>query len=507
MLRGSSVFLSGPMGVGKSTSLTAVAARMGWAAIDLDAEVERRAGKPIREIFATQGELAFRELERHTMLELLDREGLVVALGGGTVLDDAVRRRLLREGTLITLTAPLETLLERVTGGEGRPLLQGDPRARLERILRDRAAVYAECHATLSADDALPERVAELHARADVVVPLGTRSYRVEIGHGIRARLPERARDASRVICVTDENARRWSVPTARSVEVVLTPGETHKRVAAVEAIWDAALAAECDRGSCVVAIGGGVVGDLAGFAAATLMRGVAFGQIPTTLLAMVDSSVGGKTGFNRDAGKNLVGAFHQPRFVLCDVETLETLPERELRAAFAEVVKSAWLDGEASVAMLERDVDALLARDPDALERAIRMSVRLKADVVADDEHEAGRRMVLNLGHTVGHAIEAATGYETLRHGEAVSLGLVAATRVSRQRGEMSGADAERLVSLMTRLELPVDLDAYLGAQLEPFLRSDKKRRGDRVRFVLVGGPGRVKIEPLRPEDVLAML
>lgn len=495
------------MGVGKSTSAARVAARLGYTSVDLDAELERRTGRTVREIFSGEGEHAFRELERRTISELLERDQVVIALGGGTVVDGEVRRRLLRAGTLITLEAPLDTLLERVGSGEGRPLLQGDPRGRLERILRERAAAYAECHATLPVDDALPDRVAEIHARADIVVPLGTRTYRVEIGRAIRTRLPERVAGASRVICVTDENARAWSVELPNAIEVVLSPGETHKRVSAVETIWDAALASECDRASQVVAIGGGVVGDLAGFAAATLMRGVAFGQVPTTLLAMVDSSVGGKTGFNRDAGKNLVGAFHQPRFVLCDIDTLETLPARELRAAMAEVVKSAWLAGEDAVGDLERDAEGLIARDPGAIERAIRMSVQLKADVVADDEHEAGRRRVLNLGHTLGHAIEAATGYDTLRHGEAVSLGLVASARVSRARGEMDEAQEGRLVSLLKRLELAVDLEAHLGPELAPFVRSDKKRTGDRVHFVLVGAPGQVRTEPLRPEEILAVL
>lgn len=468
--------------------------------LDLDDAIEARAGRSIPEIFA-ESEVRFRELERELALEFSERDNVVVALGGGTVTDVGVRRHLLQRGTLITLSASLDELVKRVGGGEGRPLLEGDPRARLARLLEQRADAYAECHATLESDDALPERVQSIHVRADVVVPLGTRTYRVEIGEGIRDQMQKRV--GASCIVVTDSNAQQW-VPAADSVRVVLEPGERHKSIAAIERVWDAALAAGCDRQTTVVAVGGGVVGDLAGFAAATLMRGVSFGQVPTTLLAMVDSSVGGKTGFNRAAGKNLVGAFHQPEFVLCDVETLSSLPDRELRAAMAEVVKSAWLADEHAVAMLEQDADALLARDRAALQRAIRMSVQLKANIVAEDELEGGRRRVLNLGHTVGHAIEAAEGYGTLRHGEAVALGLVAMTRVSVAQGTLTDSAAQRMVQLLNRLELPTDLDAYNRPELESFLRSDKKKAGDRIHFVLAGPPGTATTTPLGPTEIL---
>src|SRR5690606_13141961 len=251
-----------------------------------------------------------------------------------------------------------------------------------------------------------------------IAVALGPRTYQVRIGRGVLSELPaELAALGGAVVIVADENVEEpWARPIARAIApratITLAPGEENKTLAAVERIWDGALEAGVDRGALVLAVGGGVVGDLAGFAASTLLRGVRFAQVPTSLLAMVDSSVGGKTGFDRPQGKNLVGTFHQPRFVLCDVDTLSTLPDAELRAGLAEVVKSAWIDGEASVRALEQDAERLLARDGEALERAVRMSVALKADVVASDEHESGRRMVLNLGHTLGHAIEAARGY-----------------------------------------------------------------------------------------------
>jgi 3-dehydroquinate synthetase len=248
-------------------------------------------------------------------------------------------------------------------------------------------------------------------------------------------------------------------------------------------------------------------VGDVAGFAASTLLRGVSFAQIPSTLLAMVDSSVGGKTGIDRLEGKNLVGTIQQPRFVLCDVELLETLPIRERRAGLAEVVKSAVLSGESALAALERDVDALARGDEGAILRAIHMSIGLKADIVAADEHETrGLRLRLNLGHTVGHALEAQSGY-ALRHGEAVGLGLLAAARVSERLGFATAALGQRIAALLEAFGLPVDLDAHLCTETWIWMRSDKKRAGDVVRFLVPVAPGDVRVVALAAGDVARLV
>ncbi|HJL47495.1 MAG TPA: 3-dehydroquinate synthase, partial [Polyangiaceae bacterium LLY-WYZ-15_(1-7)] len=432
----------------------------------------------------------------------------VVALGGGTVTDRATRRALLRGGVLITLQAAPEELARRVGSGEGRPLLAGDPVAALRRVLAERAPAYAECHGVVRTDrEGALEEALRLVRERPVPVPLGERSYAVEIGVGVRRRLRARLAGASRAILVADSNTAPWrdALAEAGDVRVDLEEGEAHKDVAAVARIWDAALDASVDRRACVVAVGGGVVGDLAGFAAASLLRGVAFGQVPTSLLAMVDSSVGGKTGFNRAQGKNLVGAFHQPRFVLCDVETLSTLPAEERVAGLAEVLKAAWLDGEAAVAALERDAEALRAGDEAATIGAIRRSVALKARVVEADEREAGQRMVLNLGHTVGHGLEAAAGYGALRHGEAVGLGLVAAARVGVALGDLDAEQAGRLERLVGALGLPVDLDRRLDEAVWGFVGADKKRAGAQIRFVVPGPPGTTRIAPLSVEAIRA--
>lgn len=507
------VYLSGPMGAGKSTVAQAVADRLGTTAVDLDERIVEAAGKSIPEIFAEQGEWAFRAMEREALDTLPESVG-VVSLGGGTVVDPAVRARLLRNGVVVTLTADPAVLAHRVGAATERPLLGADPQADLVRILSTRRAAYSEAHAVIdtSALDKLGvvDRVLSVAREAPVVVALGERTYRVEVGEGIRRRLGARASEAARggAVLVDDgDDARPWPDEAARAlaevgkppVRVRLPQGEAHKNIASAERIWDAALDAEVDRSAILVGVGGGVIGDLTAFAASTLLRGVALGQLPTTLLSMVDSSVGGKTGFNRPQGKNLVGTFYQPKFVLCDVDTLRTLPQAERLAGLAEVVKSAWLDGEASVAMLEADAEALVAGDPEATIRAVRMSVALKANVVHQDEtEEKGTRMLLNLGHTVAHGLEAATDYRGFRHGEAVALGMIAAMRVAQQVQGTRLEETERLTRLLARLGLPTDLDAHLNPRVLGFIGSDKKRRGNEIHFVVPRLPGQTEVVPL---------
>jgi shikimate kinase/3-dehydroquinate synthase len=518
------IFLSGMMGTGKSTVARQLAAQLGVEPVDLDARIAARAGTSIPEIFRAEGEEAFRRLEAEEARALLD-EGrpTVVALGGGTVTRDDTRRMLLRHGTLITLSAPAEELARRLAGTTGRPLLESGESAQiLADLLEERAAVYAECHAEVRTEGRDPAAVARevlaVARRRPIVVPLGRRTYRVEIGAGVLATLGSRLQRhvPGAVVLVTDENVHRpWAARAIEHAEeagrkvvpVVLTPGEAHKTIAAVEAIWDAALDAGVDRRAGVLAVAGGVPGDLAGFAAATLLRGVRFAQVPTSLLAMVDSSVGGKTGFDRPQGKNLVGAFHQPEFVLVDVDTLATLPDEEMSAGLAEVLKAAWLESEEAVAGLERDAAALRAKEPAAVERAIRMAVQLKADVVAEDEREAGTRMVLNLGHTIGHAIEAASDF-TIRHGEAVGLGLLAAFRIAAGLGDPDAPLHERRCERLLRaFGLPTDLDRHLDERTLAFVGADKKRAAGKVRFVVPGPPGRVERVPLTPERIRALL
>ena len=515
------VFLSGPMGSGKSRIARAVSELWRTSAVDLDERIEKLAGATVAQVFERQGEARFRALEQEALGRVLaDPAARVIALGGGTVTQREARRTLLGQGTLITLRASLDTLVARVGSGRDRPLLHGgDVRARLASLIEERTEAYAECHAEVHTDSkdplVLAQEIDRVVSARPIVVPMGLRTYRVEVGPGVRHALAERVQRASsgkHVVLVTDTGVREpWAtrlerelLDAGRSVALVcLRAGEEHKNIESIGAIWDAALDAGVDRDAIVVAVGGGVVGDMAGFAAATILRGIAAGQVPTTLLAMVDSAVGGKTGIDRPQGKNLIGAFQQPRFVLCDTETLTTLPAVERRAGLAEVVKSAWLDGEASVRLLEDSAAELMAGELEATEHAVRMSVRLKARIVTEDEHESGARALLNLGHTLGHAIEVATGFGALRHGEAVSLGMVAAFRLASRLGRAQASDAERVTRLLERLGLPVEVDRYLDDRTLAFLGADKKRKGGKVRFIVPGAPGQTEIVPLGEDEV----
>jgi 3-dehydroquinate synthase len=274
-------------------------------------------------------------------------------------------------------------------------------------------------------------------------------------------------------------------------VRVVVPDGEDHKDWATLDRVIGELLAHRCDRRTAIVALGGGVVGDLAGFAAATYQRGVPFVQVPTTLLAQVDSSVGGKTAINHALGKNMVGAFYQPRLVLADMDTLTTLPERELRAGLAEVIKHGAIRDAELFAWLEGNVERLLARDPDALAHAVKRSVEIKAEVVARDERETGERALLNFGHTFGHAIETGLGYGTWLHGEAVAAGMVMAAELSARLGLLDGASVDRLRRLIERAGLPVRAPALAPERWLELMAVDKKAAGGRVRFVLLHGLG----------------
>ena len=339
-----------------------------------------------------------------------------------------------------------------------------------------------------------------------IEVALGARSYRVHVGRGLLADTDLATLAPGRhVLLVSDTNVAPLYLDRVRAKlagkqirAVVLTPGEQEKTLARFSELIQALADLGASRDATVIALGGGVVGDLSGFAAACWMRGVRFVQLPTTLLAMVDSSVGGKTAVDLPGGKNLVGAFHQPSAVIADTSTLDTLPERELRAGLAEVLKSGAIGDEPFLAWIEANAAALLARDPQALEQAIAVSVAHTAGVVARDETEQGERMLLNFGHTFGHAIETEEGYGGLLHGEAVALGMLLAARLSARLGLASDADATRLQRLLEALGLPTQLPPGLTPEsLVARMRLDKKAVSGRLRLILWRGPGRAEVVP----------
>ena len=348
----------------------------------------------------------------------------------------------------------------------------------------------------------------------EIQVELGERAYPIWIGSGLlRDRsLVRQAVSARQILVVSNETVAPLYVPTLvshledRAVEQVILPdGEAYKTLDSFEQVMDALLRARYERGCCVVALGGGVVGDLAGFAAACYQRGVDFVQVPTTLLAQVDSSVGGKTAVNHPLGKNMIGAFHQPQAVLADLETLQTLPDRELAAGIAEIIKYGLIDDPGFFDWLETHMEALVAREPVVMAQAIERSCRNKARIVALDEREGGVRALLNLGHTFGHGIEHALGYGSWLHGEAVAAGMAMACRLSVATRLMSAVDAERAASLIRRAGLPVYPPAEVEAEaLLEAMKVDKKNKNGRIRLVLLRGCGGAFLTEDYPEEAL---
>ncbi len=348
-----------------------------------------------------------------------------------------------------------------------------------------------------------------------LTVDLGDRSYPIHVGRGLlgRAELILPHLPTKRVAVVTNTTVGPLYLSTLQAtlegagvsvLPIVLPDGEQYKNAETLGRIYDALLEARVERKGTLIALGGGVIGDLTGFAAATYLRGVPFVQVPTTLLAQVDSSVGGKTGINHPLGKNMIGAFYQPRLVLADTDTLNTLPDRELAAGLAEVIKYGLIRDAEFFAWLEAHMEDLIRRDPDALTFAILRSCRNKAEVVAADEREGGIRAILNLGHTFGHAIEAGLGYGVWLHGEAVAAGMVLAADLSRRLGWLTAEDVERVRSLLRRARLP-DTAPDLGVErYRALMGLDKKVEGGRVRFVLLRRVGEAVVTADVPEAAL---
>ncbi|MFV0282140.1 MAG: 3-dehydroquinate synthase [Rhodoblastus sp.] len=520
-----SVVLVGMMGCGKTSAGRRLAERLGLPFVDADHEIEAAHQMTISEIFATYGEAYFRDGERRVMARLLAGGPNVIATGGGAFMNEQTRARIAEAGISVWLKAEFDLLMKRVRRRPTRPLLQNpDPEGVLRRLMDERYPVYATAGVAVEARDAHYDVVVEdvmnaleNHlsgaaapvARRIVRVELGARGYDIAIGDGVIAEAGARiAALGPKAACaiVTDENvAAIHLAPLQASLDaagvrhsvIIAPPGESTKRYEWFERICEGVIGAKIERGDFVVALGGGVIGDLAGFAAASVRRGVRFVQIPTSLLSQVDSSVGGKTGINSAHGKNLIGAFHQPSLVLADTAALATLPEREFRAGYAEVAKYGLIDAPDFFAWLEGNWRDVFAGGPARIE-AIARSCASKAAVVARDETEQGDRALLNLGHTFGHALERLVGYDGMRlvHGEGVAIGIACAYRFSAARGLCPGQDAERAVAHLRTVGLPTRIGEIAGwsagadAILEAMYQ-DKKVQQGALTFILAHGIG----------------
>ena len=517
------IVLTGFMGTGKTSTGRVVAERLGRPLLDLDERIAARAGKPIPRIFAEDGEPVFRRMEAEACLELSEGAGLVVAAGGGAVLTAENRAALLSGGTVICLEAAPETIAQRLRHAVDRPMLASPMLAakelseRIAELLAEREAAYASLPHHIDTTGMTVSQVADRILAITAGLPAGSyrlpvrtpgSSYDILIAEGILAeagsRLLSAGIEASRCAVISNPTVAKHHADALlgalRSAgfepQLLLAPdGEAHKNLSTVADLYGELTGIRLARSEPVIALGGGVVGDTAGFVAATWLRGVPFVQIPTTLLSMVDASVGGKVGVDLPAGKNLVGVFKQPELVLIDPGVLRTLPGPEFRSGLAEVVK-------AGIIGHRRLFEQLASDGPESVGDMIAQAVRVKVELVQRDPFEEGDRAWLNLGHTFGHALELYSGF-ALRHGDAVSVGMVAAAVLSELIGGCDAGLAEHIEEVLARLGLPVryrfDLDAVIGA-----MATDKKRRGRTLRFVVIERIGRVALVEDAPEDAV---
>jgi 3-dehydroquinate synthase len=550
------ITLIGFMGSGKSTVARLVAGKLGWEAVDSDDLVEAAAGNTIPSIFADEGELAFRRRETAVFEALKHRERVVVAAGGASSILPETRSAIAEAGLVIHLEASPEAIVARLSAQQDaaeRPMLAGaDPVERVRRLWSQRAALYSLADFTVHTDSLSPEEVAtevvRLHevygertlARtgridalsitpaglppvtdapgAATIVRTASGEYPAYASWGALDRLGDyvrRATGSRRAFVISDANVLSFWGETALSslrgagmdvTSISLKPGDASKSTETAATVYDWLARQRAERRDAIVALGGGMAGDFAGFVAGTYLRGMPVVQVPTSLLAMVDASIGGKTAVNLSAAKNLVGLFYQPKAVIADIETLTTLPRRELVEGFGEVIKHALIRDESLLDLLETRLDDLLALDPELTTEVVRRNVQIKGAIVSEDERETGGvRELLNYGHTLGHAFEAAGGYEALLHGEAVSAGMAAAAEIGARMGVTPRSLVERQNRLIERTGLPLQPPPGLDRdRIRAALALDKKVVAGGQRWVLLEAVGRPVVRSDVPVELV---
>lgn len=517
------IILGGFMATGKSSVGRRLAIVLGYDFLDLDTLIAAEAGMPISQIFSSQGEGAFRALESRMVERLATRTGCVVATGGGTIVNPRNLEALKRSGVVVTLTADPDTISARIGPTDDRPMLWGgDKRERVRQLLEQRADAYAKADLIVDASAHTIDHVVNhildfltLHhviaRRTTVNLPsmaeslrivLGPRSHEVIIGPGLLGEVGTLVKGLglarTGILLTNPDDNKLFGERLVRSLAdagftvkcVELAEREETKGLETLGWLYGQMASQRLERRSPVFALGGVVTGEIAGFAAATYLRGLPLIEIPTSLIAQVDTSIGGKVGVNLPEGKNLVGAFYQPRQVITDVESLAFLPAREFHGGLAEVVKIAAIRDRELFEYLEQNVEEVLSQDLRALVRLVRRACEIKASIVEADEWETDVRSILNFGHTVGHAVEAAAGYQGPNHGEAVAMGMVVASSMAVRRGICPVEALDRLKRLLQAFGLPTSplVDA---AEVLRFVRYDKKIQDRQVRFVLLQGIG----------------
>lgn len=542
------------MGSGKTTVGRALAKKLNKRFIDSDHEIEARTGVSIPVIFEIEGEASFRQREADAIKDLTSLGNIVLATGGGAVLDPKSRQYLHERGTVIYLHAGINSILQRTRHDKNRPLLRTiDPRKKLEELEAQRHPLYTEiAHVVVETGrpnvqflvQTILDKLGKLHHGYAVAsrtqemesirnnnqmskpanhlhamhVDLGERSYPITIGTALlsdQALLAEQIK-GKRVAIITntvvapiylDQLSASLSNLGKDVLKVILPDGEEYKNWSSLMSIFDALLENKCDRKITLIALGGGVIGDMTGFAASAYMRGVPFVQIPTTLLSQVDSSVGGKTGINHPLGKNMIGAFYQPEAVIADISTLMSLPDNELSAGLAEVIKHGAIIDTVFFDWIEKNIAQLRAKDPQALAHAIARSCEIKADIVRQDEREGGLRAILNFGHTFAHAIESGLGYGKWLHGEAVGCGMVMAAELSCRLGYIDYVSKTRIKQLVEAAGLPTTAPDLGEERWLELMEVDKKNEGGKIKFILLKPLGTAHITTAPKEILLQTL
>jgi len=510
------IFLYGPPGTGKSTVGKQIANNLKLPFIDIDRVIETNAGLSIPQIMEQQGESTFRDLESAELKNLLSQNESVVALGGGALLRDENRVFAESNGKVILLMAKLSTLLDRLHNDSGkRPLLTGDLGMKLSSLLAKRGEHYNSFHLLIHVDGKTAEQNAH-HAQ----VTLGRHhlsamgEYDAVVKNNGMEQLGEmlKSRGLRNPFVVTDENVAAFHAEKMVSAlrvsgfepRVLTVPaGEAHKNLETISQLWHGFLEAGLDRKSTVIALGGGVVGDMAGFAASTYMRGINWVGVPTTLLSMVDASLGGKTGFDLPEGKNLIGAFYPPKLVLADPQLLKTLPEAELISGMAEVVKHGIISDPELFSLCARGLDWV----KNNLEEVIKRAMAVKIKIIEKDPYEKGFRAALNLGHTVGHAVELVSKFN-LRHGEAIAIGMVAEAKYSARVGLAGVGLVEAITESLKALGLPIHIPEEMPREeIIRAMRVDKKKNANAIRFALPIEIGKVELVAVRVMDLELVL
>jgi shikimate kinase/3-dehydroquinate synthase len=540
------IAITGFSAAGKSVVARKVAEHLNWTFVDTDDEIVRLSGKSIPEIFKQEGEEKFRQLERKVLRQACRIENVVIATGGGAIADPKNQKLLLETSVVVCLEAEPETIHQRLLHDTlyaatpvVRPLIAGDkPLERIRQLKSRRQPHYAVAHWTVHTDNLTIDEVSQetikgwqyankrrsrkKAAETDLActVETETASYPVFVGWGILDRLGERMKQAGlsgTASIISDETV--FSIYGARVKKTlekagfavnccIVPPGEASKNIARAVKIYDFLIEYRMERNDVIVALGGGMVGDLAGFVAATFLRGLPWLQVPTSLIAMTDASIGGKVAVDHPWGKNLIGAFYQPKLVLADVKTLTTLPQRELTSGWAEVIKHGLILDADFLQLIEDKAKDLIKLKPNITSKVIARSAAIKCRVVSEDERETGKRTLLNYGHTIAHGLEAATKYKRFLHGEAVAIGMMAAARLSQRLKLLSQDAVERQEAILHKFGLPTDCSGVPLDKVLAATKLDKKVRGKEIRWVLLEDVGRAVIRSQVPEkDVLSTL